>query len=75
LIEPFLSSLSSSLERTSKLKIKRKGERGSPCLSPISGEKLPKGLPFNKMEKDAIEMHILTPSNPLRAETQLFQNS
>jgi hypothetical protein len=36
---PFISSLNMSLEKTSTPKIKRKGERGSPCLNPLPGEK------------------------------------
>jgi hypothetical protein len=59
LIEPFLSSLNISLEKTSAPKIKRKGKRGSPCLNPLSGEKSPKGLPFSRMEKEVEEMQIL----------------
>jgi hypothetical protein len=39
--------------------MKRKGERGSPYLSPLSGENLPKGLPFRMMEKEDEEMHSL----------------
>jgi hypothetical protein len=35
--DPMLSSRSNSLERTSVPKINKKGERGSPCLSPLSG--------------------------------------
>jgi hypothetical protein len=45
---PFLSSLNMSLEKTSKPKIKRKGERGSPCLNPLLGEKKSKGTPIQK---------------------------
>jgi hypothetical protein len=58
-MDPLLSSLNRSLERTSTPKMKRKGERGSPCLNPLSREKRPKGLPFRRMEKEEDEMQIL----------------
>jgi hypothetical protein len=32
--------------------IKRKGERGSPCRIPWEGEKVDKGDPFTRMEKN-----------------------
>ena len=57
--EPFLSSLNISLEKTSEPKIKRKGDKGSPCLNPLPGEIKPKGLPFRRMEKERAEMQIL----------------
>jgi hypothetical protein len=38
--------------------MKRKGERGSPYLRPLSRENLLKGLPFRRMEKEE-EMHNL----------------
>jgi hypothetical protein len=56
LMEPILSSLNSSLERTLAPKMKRKRERGSPYLNPLSGEKSPKGLPFRRMAKEVEEM-------------------
>jgi hypothetical protein len=43
LMLPINFSLNNSLERTSKPKIKRKEERGSPYLSPLLGEKKKKG--------------------------------
>jgi hypothetical protein len=55
-IFPSLSSWSKSLESTSDPRIKRKGERGSPCLKPLLGENNPKGLPFKRMEKDEEEI-------------------
>jgi hypothetical protein len=55
-MEPILSSLNSSLERTSAPKMKRKRDRGSPYLNPLSGEKSPKGLPFRRMAKEVEEM-------------------
>jgi hypothetical protein len=58
-MQPFLSSMNDSLEKTSEPKIKRKGDYGSPCLNPLSEEKKPKGLPFSKMEKEAKEMQVL----------------
>jgi hypothetical protein len=48
-----------SLEKTSKPKIKRKGDRGSPYLNPLPGEKKPKRLPFRRIEKEEEEMQIL----------------
>jgi hypothetical protein len=59
LMLPKASSLNSSLEITSEPKMKRKGERGSLCLRPLSGKNLPKGLPFRITEKEAEEMHNL----------------
>jgi hypothetical protein len=51
--------LNISLEKTSDPKIKRKGDKGSPCLNPLPGEIKPKGLPFRRMEKDGVKMQIL----------------
>ena len=59
LIDHALSALNNSLERASELMMKRKGEIGSPCHKPLSGEMHPKGLPLNKMEKKADDMHNL----------------
>jgi hypothetical protein len=58
LIFPSLSSLSNNLESNSEPMMKRKGERGSPCLKPLEGEKRPKGLPFRRMEKEGEEMQV-----------------
>jgi hypothetical protein len=58
-MQPFLSSLNNSLEKTSKPRIKRKRDRGSPCLNPFLGKKRPKGLPFSRMEKETDEMQVL----------------
>ena len=55
----FLSSLNMSLEKTSTSKMKRKWERGSPCLNPLPGEKRPKGLLFKRIEKEVDVIHIL----------------
>jgi hypothetical protein len=59
LIVPIASSLNNNLERTSKRKINRKLERGSPCLRPLLGENSPKGLPLIRMEKEEDEMYNL----------------
>jgi hypothetical protein len=59
LMEPFLSSLNISLEKTSTPNMNKKGDRGSPCLNPLSGAKFPKGLPFKIIEKEVEEMHSL----------------
>ena len=67
-----LSSLSNSLDKTSEPKIKRKWERGSSCLSPLSGVKRPKGLPFSKMEKEAEVMQVLTQSSQIELNPSCF---
>ena len=69
LMWPRLASWNISLENTSDPKMKRKGERGSPCLRPLAGEIKPNGLPLMRMEKEEEEMHasiqpIQTPLNP-----------
>jgi hypothetical protein len=56
---PGLSSLNISLENTSEPRMKRNGDRGSPCRRPLAREMIPNGLPFNKMEKEAEEMQAL----------------
>lgn len=38
--------------------VKRKGERGSPCLRPLEAEKKPLGVPFRRMEKWAVDRHL-----------------
>ena len=43
-------------DKTSVLKINRKGDKGSPCRSPLSGENSPKGLPLMRTEKDEEEI-------------------
>jgi hypothetical protein len=48
-----------SLENTSAPKMKRKGDRGSPYLSPLPGEIKPKGLPLRRMDKEGVDMQIL----------------
>jgi hypothetical protein len=48
-----------SLENTLTPKMKKKGDRGSPCLSPLPGKMNPKGLPFRRMEKEGVEMQTL----------------
>jgi hypothetical protein len=59
LMLPRASSLNSNLERTSKPRINKKGERGSLYLRPLLGENIPKGLPLRRMEKEGEEMHNL----------------
>jgi hypothetical protein len=44
------------LPSSSAIRVKRKGERGSPCLIPIEGEKVEEGDPLIKMEKKAEEV-------------------
>jgi hypothetical protein len=51
--------LNISIEKTSTPKIKRKGERGFPCLNPLPGKKKPKGLTFKKIEQEVEEIQIL----------------
>jgi hypothetical protein len=59
LILPRVTFLNSNLERTSELRIKRKGERGSPYLRPLLRENKLKGLPLIRMVKEEEEMHNL----------------
>jgi hypothetical protein len=33
------------------MRMKRKGERGSPCLRPLEGRKVSEGEPLNRIEK------------------------
>lgn len=49
-----------SLEITSEPIIKRNGKSGSPCLSPHEGVNNPKVMPFNKTEKEDVEIHRQT---------------
>ena len=37
------------------MRMKRKGERGSPCLIPLEGENVPAGDPLRRIEKKAEE--------------------
>jgi hypothetical protein len=60
LSKPTISSLNISLEKTSVPRMKRKGDKGSPCFRPLEGKSLPYGLPFRRIEKEAEEMQILT---------------
>jgi len=57
--DPGISSLMKILERISEPRIKRKGDRGSPCLRPREGKNLPKGAPSSRMEKEEVVMHCL----------------
>ena len=54
------ASLSISFDSTSNARTKRKGERGSPCLSPLCGLKCPNGLPWIKIEKEVVVTHCIT---------------
>ena len=45
--------------RPSAMMMKRKGERGSPCLIPLEGEKVLEGIPLTKMEKKAEEVKFM----------------
>jgi hypothetical protein len=75
LILPRASSLNSNLKRTSEPKMKRKGEKGPPCLRPLSGENLLKGLPFWRMEKRRRGDAQFDPINPGGMETKFLHNS
>jgi hypothetical protein len=44
--------------RPSAIMMKRKGERGSPCLIPLEGEKGQEGTPLIRMEKKAEEVRF-----------------
>ena len=50
--------------------IKRKGEKGSPCLNPLVGEINPYGLPLMRMEKEEEEMQA---EIPIPFDQMLFQ--
>ena len=55
---PALSSLSSILDKTFWPKIKRYGDSGSPCLSPLVCLKWSDLPPLTKTSKDIDETHI-----------------
>jgi hypothetical protein len=42
----------------SSIKMKRKGESGSPCLIPMEGEKGLEGMPLTRMENRADEVRL-----------------
>ena len=46
------------LPRPSTIGTNKKGERGSPCLMPLEGEKGLDGTPFTRMEKKAEEVRF-----------------
>jgi hypothetical protein len=47
------------LLRPSAKIMKRKGERGSPCLIPLEGEKGFEGTPLTRIEKKAVEVRFI----------------
>jgi hypothetical protein len=49
-----------ALPRPSTIKMKRKGDRGSPCLMPREGEKVVEGDPLTNIEKKAVEVRVST---------------
>jgi hypothetical protein len=51
------SSFRRSLDKISEPGMKRKGERGSPCLRPCVGKNLPYGTPSKRMEKEDVDRH------------------
>ena len=63
-LKPFIPlhkvSLSINLAKTIPANTKRKGERGSPCLTPLWDLMNSNGLPFIRMEKDVVETHCIT---------------
>ena len=42
----------------SAIKMKRKGESGSPCLIPLEGEKGLEGMPLTRMENRAEKVRL-----------------
>ena len=54
-----LTPLWISLLRPSAIRTKRKGERGSPCLIPLVGEKGGEGIPLTRIEKKVEEMRFI----------------
>ena len=48
-------ALVKDLPSPSAIMMKRKGDRGSPCLIPLDGLKGCKGPPFSRIEKKALE--------------------
>ena len=60
LIPLLQASLSINRAKTSAARRKRKGERGSPCLTPFRDLKKPYGLPLIRMEKEVVETHCIT---------------
>jgi len=46
------------LPRRSAMRTNRKGERGSPYLMPLEGEKCLDGTPFTRMEKNVEEIRL-----------------
>jgi hypothetical protein len=53
-MSPWLSYLNINLENTSEPRMKRKRERGSPCLKPLARENIPNKLPLIRMEKEVV---------------------
>ena len=47
------------LLRPSAIRMKRKGESGSPCLMPLEGLNVEVGMPLSKMEKKEEEVGML----------------
>ena len=45
-------------EKTFAQRINKYGERGSPCLKPLDGLKDLPGIPFKRIEKDVVLMHL-----------------
>lgn len=56
----FENSLSICLARTSIAKTNRKGDKGSPYLTPLLGLKKLNGLPLIKIEKEVVVTHCIT---------------
>jgi hypothetical protein len=68
LMVPFLSSLNKSLEKTSELKIKKKQDRGSLCLNPLSSGEVTKGAAIQQDGKGGRGNADSDPRDPDRAE-------
>jgi len=56
------------LLRPSAKIMKRKGERGSPCLIPLEGEKGFKGTPLTRIEKKVMEVRFIIQATQLESK-------
>jgi hypothetical protein len=60
-LERELSRMATLIVRLSPsaIRMKRKGESGSPCLIPLEGEKVFEGTPLMRMENRAEEVRLM----------------
>jgi hypothetical protein len=69
LIRPLSTALFNILERPSPTRLKRKGDKGSPCLKPLPSLKYALSFPLTKIPRDPpvtiyLTQFIQTRSNP-----------